>query len=310
MSNGYTYVIKPVTINETNLLYSSLGEDGFSFWVSGYSYLAGVRCMSNHALYECILAVSGTTPPEADVALVSLTPHWIYVQPTNRWAMYNGAMNVKSSHPSNVTQFLSPGGVTAFTAFGVVGIYYTVTMLSNTTQEYGCTWDESADTYATYPAPAYIHTEVLTEAVNTILLTDLPSINTGIIQFTLIGANPSINFLGCGIQTTLGYLQYGASYQIKSYGYRSWDSWGNYVYQQRGYSYTYDFMLKVPKESRKSIKLKMESIIDIPCVWIGTDVDGFEDLSCLGIYESFNPVLDYVDWSSMNLKITSLSAWI
>ena len=88
-------VLYPYTITDPVLTSSSVPETDHAAWVSGTTYAAGDRVIrtGTHRIYERLIPGAGTTPPESDSA------NWLDAAPTNRWAMFDGAVGTRAPRP-------------------------------------------------------------------------------------------------------------------------------------------------------------------------------------------------------------------
>lgn len=77
-------VIPPLAITPATSTVSEPAT-GETAWVSGHAYSVGDIAIRTgaHRKYECLVAVTGTTPPESDAA------NWRDAGPTNQWAMFD-----------------------------------------------------------------------------------------------------------------------------------------------------------------------------------------------------------------------------
>ena len=59
-------VIKSITTTDDILTFSNIDEDDYPTWVSGKPYVMSDRVVYNHKIYEAIVGVTSTTPPDLD----------------------------------------------------------------------------------------------------------------------------------------------------------------------------------------------------------------------------------------------------
>lgn len=117
-------VLVPYLISDALLLSSSVAEADQPEWVSGASYAADALAMrsSRHRVYRRITAGGGTTPPEADTTV------WQDIGPTNRWAMFDGAVGTATAASGSISVSLSiTGTADDVVLLGVTGSTLSVT---------------------------------------------------------------------------------------------------------------------------------------------------------------------------------------
>jgi hypothetical protein len=114
-------VLAPNTIGDAQFTSSNVAEpdasSGEVAWVSGASHAVGVQRTrpTTHMVYECIVATSGTTPPEDDPT------NWAEVGPTNKWAWNDRYADTLTTRATPLVITVQPGTTTAIDFYGLVG---------------------------------------------------------------------------------------------------------------------------------------------------------------------------------------------
>jgi hypothetical protein len=115
-------VLFPKAIGDAEFISSGVAEPdsgvGEVAWVSAGTYAAGDRRTraTTHKVYECIIAVSGSTVPPEDDAI-----NWEADGPTNKWAWNDLYTDTVTTTDTPLTFTVSPGTVTAAVFYGLVG---------------------------------------------------------------------------------------------------------------------------------------------------------------------------------------------
>lgn len=117
-------VLIPYTVADAQLVSSTVPETDYAAWSAAAAYAIGARCIraTTHRVYERLIAGTTATAPESDPV------NWIDVGPTNRWAMFDGAVGTKTTQASSpLSVQLALGAVNDIVLFGVSGATVVVT---------------------------------------------------------------------------------------------------------------------------------------------------------------------------------------
>lgn len=185
-------VIPRLEITDARFTSSSVAEPDTSetAWVSGGTYAVGdlrIRA-STHRVYECTVAVTGsTTPPETDTA------HWRDDGPTNKWAMVDLERSSQTvvAGGSIVAVFTPGKRVNAIGLVGLWGASVRVQMHVGGSPVYDTT--TSLQLRYTTTWSQYFYGEFRTRS--SMVLFDLPLSASGVITVTI---EPTAGEAKCG----------------------------------------------------------------------------------------------------------------
>ncbi len=260
----------------------------------------GQRCISRatHAVYERAVAGSGITPPQD--SLTGTNPTWLYVGPTNRWAMFDEEISTATVGATALTVVFQPGACSGLALFGLVGSSVTVSMTHSGTTVYTVTKPLQEVIASNW----YEYLFGVPQQVQTVTLTDLPVYRTGIITVSVTGSSPSCGACVFGIAYGIGGTKRGANFGIKSYSKIITDTWGKTTFFKRKRARPMSLILRVDNRELTKIAQLLDGLESTICVWIGSDTDGELDvLTVLGWFEDFSVAIPYKTYSDMTLKI-------
>jgi hypothetical protein len=86
-------IIRPITLTDSKLAYSSIAEDDHAEWNSETSYSVGDQCivLDTHRIYTCEVESTDDYPPDNiyDGQSDPVSGFWSDSGATNRWAMFD-----------------------------------------------------------------------------------------------------------------------------------------------------------------------------------------------------------------------------
>jgi hypothetical protein len=293
-------VIKPTKLTDAILISSSVAENDYPAWVSGTTYTVGQRVIrtTTHSVYERAVAGAGTTPPEN--SLTGTAPVWLYVQPTNRWAMFDTEIGTATTGAAALTVVIQPGVISAVSLFGLVGESVTVSMTVSGSTVYTTTRSLQEVVAATWYE--YLFSVPQQRATET--FSAIPAYLAGIITITITGSAPQCGACIFGLMYGIGGTKRGVSYGIKSYSKIITDAWGSTTFFKRRSARPMSLLLRIDNAKLSQVTQIMESLESEICVWVGSDVDDeFDVLTVLGWFDDFSVAIPYKTYSDMTLKI-------
>ncbi len=292
-------VVKPVSITPAMVLQNTALEP-IAAYSSVVSYALDAQCVvGGTRVYRCIQG------PALDKAPSTSPAYWVDEGPSNRWAMFDGAISTQTSAQESLTLVLKPGIVNSVCLFGLEGARLLVELRDGPGGPLLYTCSKSLD--GTIIADWYQYFFEPSVQLAEVVLTDLPPYGNAHITVTITGGGT----VKCGavLVGTLYYLggtQYGATAGITDYSKKDTDANGVTTLIKRAYSKR----ISVPFVLKNAQLNKVQSILaDLratPCAWIGTDVPGFEPLTVFGFYREFNNVVQYAKTSYCTLEIEGL----
>jgi len=285
------FVLVPLVVTTPMLTSSTIAEPaaGEAVWAAATSYTIGQQVIrvETHRIYENIIAGVNSTLPE--LAANGTTPRWLDVGPTNRWAVFDTLVSSQSTIVSPLTFVLKPGFFNAIALYGLEGATVSVSI---------------KDT----PAGAVFYTKTIDLIEPPIDYYDyyfgLIRLSTkAIFKDILPQADPELTVTisaGAGIAVKAGMIAIGdlralmlssgqggtlsgAKAKPITYSYISTDAFGNTKIIKRAKATDLEISAVVPKADTDAALLTMQSVLDIPAVWIASDQPGYEGLSVFGL---------------------------
>ena len=289
-------------VSSTGLIYSSVPEDDFPLWAAPTAYLLGEKVLrpSTHRIYQRKIAGTTPTAPELDAI------NWEDIAPTNRHAMFDNVVGTKTTAMQSLTVVMRPGGVAGLGALEMVGQKATVVMKETPGGKVVYTKVIKLD--ATLITSVYDWFFKPYEQLTDFVLTDLSSHFVGCeLTVTISGSSTvSIGVLKFGRISNIGDLQYGASVGISSLSVKSFDTFGNAFITKRGFRKIADFAVVTQAGQFNAIFRKLAALDAVACIYIGTELPGYEPFLFLGFYKDFVMVVPYPTHHLCNMSIEGL----
>jgi len=297
-------VLVPLTIDSTVITASSIAEPYGSetAWVSAGTYVLGdLRYLaSTHRVYKCTQAHTGRTSDPNTAT--ELGYYWLDYAPTTKYAPFDSLTNTRGYGTTSISYTLLFSTFTNAIAFyGLSGITTIRVVVKD-----GAGGTTVYDTTTTLSSPGlgfweYYHTAptILDRAV----IQGLPLVVAPEITVTLTGstgATVGVGMIAAGDlrplfdTTTWGGTQFGATAKPTTYSYIKTDDYGVTTIIKRGASTDMNIKVEFPHNQADYALATVQSVLDVPAAWIGTDEYGYAGLNVFGLasgnltYESYN----------------------
>ena len=297
----------PLSITDAMLTSSTIAEPaaGETAWVSAGTYALGdlrIRA-TTHRVYRCVLAHTGRTAlPEVDLV------YWLDVYATQKWSMFDAYASTQSSIATPLTVVLKPGFFNAFAMLGLDGATATITYKDATG---GATVYSSVISLTEDPLDWYDYAFGVIKPKTKVTIDDLtpypdPELT---ISITATSGTVKCGMLAIGDMRNLldsaefGGTQYGATAEPITYSYIKTDEYGNTVIKKRSTATDMKIRIVLPKANSDFALATVQSLLDVPAVWVASDQSGYAGLTVFGLasgslsYESFT-----YDTFSINVK--------
>ena len=281
-------ILIPLTITDGMLSSCSVAEPAAdeTVWVSGGSYAIGDRRIriGTHRIYECVLAVSGSsTLPEDDAT------HWLDAGPTARWAAMDQYVNTQTASTGSVSFVLRPGFFDAVALYGLTGVNLSVTvqdapggttvysksiLLQEDPLDY---WDWAFGPVRSLTKWFAKGLTPYADPVLTITVTAPAGEAVGIGMIVVGSLTPMVD------GSTWGGTQQGASASPQTYSYIKVDEFGNVSIKRRKAATDMQFKVAMPRERADYALALVQRVLDIPAAWIATEDAGFQGLNVFGL---------------------------
>lgn len=284
------------TITGTGLIYSDVPETDAAAWNAATNYTVGTQVIrttaATHKIYENLIAGVNATAPEN--ALTGVTPRWLEISPTNKWAMFDGLVGTATTQATSMTYILAPGRCNSVALLEVDATLVELSLNVSGETVYSASMDLAGgnlvgDWYQYFYEPVYQQDAVVvTDLVDATLL-DLPAYSEGIltVRISKTSGDVSCGALVVGLYANLGLTQYNPKIGIRDYSRKTTDEFGRTTVVQRGYSKTMGVDVDVDSADVDYVTRVLAQYRSTPLVWVGAG----------SLYTSMIIYGFYVDWS-------------
>lgn len=301
-------IIKPTSITDAMVTSSTIPEPDTgegALWNNSTTYAVDDVVYLGHRRYKALLAGAGKNP--TTVVPAGTPVPWQDVGPTNKWAMFDDVIGTQSFGDSPLTVVLHPGGVSGVALLEMSARTARVTMRDAP----GGTviYDRTIDLDGTIIDSVYDWFFADFEAMADVVLTDLPETFTNAevtLTLTATAGDAAIGVFSVGQVIDVGCTQPGASVGIIDYSRKERDAFGRTTVVERAYSKRANFSILTDKAMFNRIFRTLAALRATPCVYIGTDADGYEPLLVYGFYRDFNIDVAYPKHHICTLQVEGI----
>ncbi|MDD0814290.1 hypothetical protein PSQ39_06570 [Curvibacter sp. HBC28] len=289
-------ILIPLQITDSMLASCTVAEPaaGETAWAAGTFAIGDRRIRtSTHRIYECVAAVSGSTPPENDPT------HWLDAGPTARWAAMDTYISTQTTATTSVSFVLRPGFFDAVALYGLTGTTLQITLkdapggtvVKSATvllEEDPLDWWDWA--FGPRRALTKFFLKGLTPYADpelTITVSSGTGEPVGIGMIVVGSLTPMVD------SSTWGGTQQGASASPQTFSYIKVDEFGNTSIVKRRAATDMQFKVAMPRERADYALALVQRVLDVPAAWIATDATGYQGLNVFGLgsgsmsYDSF-----------------------
>jgi hypothetical protein len=289
----------PTAVSDAVLVSSTVPETDYAAWNAATNYTLGQRCIrsTTHSVYVRLIAGVSATAPENDAV------NWKREGPTNRWAMFDGAVGTSTSASGSISVTLQPGIVQGIFLGDLQADSVTITMTQ-----------AGRTVYQRYLGPGNLRAPVnnwydyyygTIRSRRVLVFTDLPAYYDAAITVTL-------NSTGTA---SLGMLAVGSLYDVGDkldkpggggidYSKFTTDDYGVTTITPRKTVRTISFVVVVENTETDFVTDRLDSTHATPCVWIGSQK--FASLVVYGLCKSWKFVISGSSKTQYNLEIQGI----
>jgi hypothetical protein len=300
-------VLAPVPIADAMLISSSIPETDYAVYNSVTSYAVGARCISTvtHRIYESLVASNLNHDPTNIANRTGNTLYWADIAPTNKWAMFDSEVSTQSTYASPLTVVLRPGALNALFMAGIDAESLTISIKDTTGGAVIFTYTGTLE--ASMP-PDYLEyffdrfqpqTDFLASRI------DMYQSMEVTITLTKISGTVKCGILALGDLRPLGLTQYGAKAKPKTYSYIKIDDQGNNIIKRRKSAKDMTATAWVDLSEANSVLDTITGLLDVPCLWSGTDLAEYTGLRVFGL-GSAEMSYDYPKKALLTLTVQGL----
>lgn len=281
----YLSVLVPIPITAAMLISTNAPTSPYPAWDSKTTFAKGAFCTSpvTQRIYQSLLDNNVNHDPTDLNNQFGAVVYWQDVNPTNPWAAFDTDVSTQATANATLTFTLQPGsfsdgylaGVDADQARIVVKDAPGGTVISDVTYQMEgsapAEWDEWCfDPFKPQTDLLFGGVEPYSSAEAQITLTK----GAGTVKCGLIAL---------GTVKALGKTQYGAKAKPKSYSYIKTDDFGNTKIVRRKATTDVTMSAILSKEESDDALAIVQSVLDIPAVWIGANLPGYAGLRVFGL---------------------------
>lgn len=296
-------LVSPEPVTPAVMLASDVPEDDYPEWTAG-TYARGDRVivLSTHLIYEST-ADGNTENPLTP----TMTPKWVIVGPTNRWAAFDESITTQTKQAGELSYTLKFPRAVRWAHFLNMTDVKSVRIVGVSEAE-GEVYDRTIS-FTPYPTASgwwawffgkrvekteswFDNLPIYPDMTYTITFTGGPNMAVGVIIF----GNPEYYTLG---------VQTGASVGIQSYSRKTRNEWGDIVIARRNYSKRASYRMLCRRGEVDAIMQTMARVRDTACVWIASP--DLEATTIYGFIKDFDIVIEYYDYSEFQLTLEGLT---
>lgn len=300
-------VLAPVVITDAMLVSSSAPETDYGAYDPAHTYGLGSRCISTttHRIYESAIASNAGHDPTDINNRVGSVIYWSDVGPTNRWAMFDGEGSTQTMIATSLTVVFKPGAINSLFLAGLDATSLSISIKDMT----GGTvvWTASSSLEGSAPIDYYEYFFDRFKPQTDYLASDIPPYSACEVTLTLSKASGTVKcgVLAVGDLRPLGNTQYGAKAKPKSYSFVAIDKYGNNTIQKGKVAQDMTATSWVALSEANTVLQTVTDLLDIPCVWVGTDLLEYTGLRTYGL-GSGEMSYDYPKFALFSLTVQGL----
>lgn len=296
-------VLKPTVLTDEMLISSTATAETILEWNSATAYAVDATCWLGRIRYQAAAANTNVKPGEETTEIHK----WAETGPTNKWAMFDDVVGTSTVGASPLTVVMKPGGVDSIFLGELIGRTATVAVKDAPTGN--IVYDKTIDLDGTIIESFYDWFFADFEQMTDVILTDLPGQFTGgelTVSVTATSGDASVGVCKPGKMIEIGQTQYGATVGIIDYSGKNTDAFGRTSVVERSYSKRGSFSMVTEKARFNKIFRTLAALRATPCVYIGTEAQGYEPLLIYGYFRDFSIDVAYPNHHLCSLEIEGL----
>lgn len=304
-------IIEPATVTDAMLVSSTIPEPapGEFLWDVTKAYVVGERAIrtTTHRVYRCVEAHTGTDPA-TNVGTPTVPAVWADDGPTMRWAMFDNVVGTMSSGDSPLVVVLRPGTVEGIPLLEMVG--RTAKAVYTSSPGGPVVYERTIDLDGTIITDVFDWFFAPFEPLTDVVLTDVPGqYPSGELTLTITnsGAPAGVGAYKPGVVHNIGDTEMGATVGILDFSKKDRDTFGRVEILERDFSKRANFSVLTKKVNFNRIFRVLARLRAKPCVYIGTELYGFEPLLIYGFYRDFSIDVAYPTHHLCSLEVEGMT---
>lgn len=282
-------IMVPVAIDGAKLISSTIPEADYPPWNPTDIYDLGQRCIKGHRIYESQVAATATPKnqgkdPADLVNQFGTIVYWNDIDPTNRYAMFDGYVSTQSVATSSMKIVLKAGAINMIYLDGLSGAK-TVDVVIRDAPGGNVIFTYSGSLRGNRPSTYWQYWFNGFTSVKSKIITGIPPYSNMEIEVTLSGA-PGVTIkcgvLGVGMVKSLGRTQQGAEAKPKNYGYVKTDAYGKNSYKPGKKALDITGSAVIDKDEARQVQDILVEALGLPCMISCSDLDTYSGLNNFG----------------------------
>lgn len=278
-------VLQPVGITDAMLISSTVTENDYAVWSNATTYSIGQRCISTttHRIYESMANSNLAKDPTDINNRAGTTVWWQDIGPTNKWAMFDTEVSTQTEVASPLTVVIRPGFFNSFW-LGAIDAEQLVAVVKDAPGG-NVIFSYSGALEGSEPADYYEYCFERFKPLMDFLASGIDQYNNAELSITLTKASGTVKLgiLALGDLRPLGKTQYGAKAKPKTYSYIAVDEYGKTKIKRRKAAKDMTLSAYLKLEEANSVLDLITSLLDVPCVWVGTGLQEYSGLRAFGL---------------------------
>lgn len=272
-------LVVPYIITDDTFVSSTIAETDEAAYSAATTYAVGARVMLAHKRYESLQAGNVDHDP------ASSPTWWLYLGPTNRWAMFDGVGSAATTASGGFTTTVTVGPLNDIAFTEIAASSVTITLPDQTITR-------------SVPAP------VAPATTSSLYITDIAS-DGGTLEIEVNGSGDvSVGALSIGTITVIGETQHGSGLGIIDYSRRSVDQFGSANFTRRGYSKRVTARVTLLTTDVDRVADILSAVRSVPVVWIPTEA--YSSMLILGYYKDWEIEVTSYELSTLTITIESV----
>ena len=338
-------IIKP-TVNTLGMIVSTDAVELYSDWVETTYYTVGTRVTYLTGVYECMVASPalwnnliiygagdlvryGTniyrslqannqnrTPTNinwwvlistlADYNPVNYPLLWTKLSSTNKWAMFDGEINSRTTRANSLTVTFTTGIINSLAVINTNASTIKITVRDGLD---GTIIYQDMQGLSGVVLDWYEYFFNLLDNVKaSVIFQTIPPFGTSHVTLEFTGGSDlAVGEVIFGSTYEFGYTQEGLSSGIIDYSKKETDEFGNATLIKRAYSKTMQANIFVENYKLNQVQRLMYNLRATPTVWIATEDPYLEEAGIVyGFYKDFSSTISYPTMTMMSLEVEGL----
>lgn len=278
-------VLVPVTITDAMLISSTVLETDHPQYVPATNYSAGTRCISvtTHRIYESLRENNIGHDPTDILNRTGAAPWWLDIGATNQRAMFDGEVSTQTISTSPLTVVVRPGVFNSLYLGNTEA--ETLNIMVRDVATGGEIYSHNRVLESSAPGDYYEYLFDRFKPQTDFLASNIEPYSAPEITLTLSSSSGKVKcgVLSIGDLRPLGLTQYGAKAKPKTYSYIKLNDFGENVIKRRKSAKDMSASAWITLAEADSVLEVITGLLDVPCVWIGTDLQGYAGLRVFGL---------------------------